>query len=203
LRTALLNWSESAFHPHSVWQYLSKTKPGLEKLLLRLPDAMFDPAWLNTEYFQRDRPPSPYFKSFDGRFGLRQRLRLSLQIDFFKRPDRSPASKGTASEGFFAGSYAYHYHNNWCVLRSGSAEIDCAAADRRWTPFDPARDFPDMAPREVVPGAVEETPRWSWAAALKREWEGFLRGQLPNMVRASQSFWYIADRLTIGRCSVR
>ena len=33
----------------------------LEGLLLRLPDALFDAAWLNTENYQRDRPPQPYF----------------------------------------------------------------------------------------------------------------------------------------------
>ena len=33
----------------------------LEGLLLRLPDALFDGAWLNTEFYQRDRPPQPYF----------------------------------------------------------------------------------------------------------------------------------------------
>jgi WD repeat and SOF domain-containing protein 1 len=33
----------------------------LEGLLLRLPDALFDGAWLNTEEYQRERPPQPYF----------------------------------------------------------------------------------------------------------------------------------------------
>jgi WD repeat and SOF domain-containing protein 1 len=48
----------------SVWQYLNRAK--LHGLLLRLPDALFDPAWLNTEYYQRDRPPFPYFAHFEG-----------------------------------------------------------------------------------------------------------------------------------------
>jgi WD repeat and SOF domain-containing protein 1 len=56
-RTALKNGLD--FHPMTVSQY---TKDAfLEGLLLRLPDALFDSAWLNTEYFQRDRPPQPYF----------------------------------------------------------------------------------------------------------------------------------------------
>jgi hypothetical protein len=83
LKTALVN--ELDFHPHSIWHYLSKTKPGLEKLLLRAPDALFDPAWLNTEYFQRDRPPSPYFKSFDGEDKLKHQIfdpSVSFQISF-------------------------------------------------------------------------------------------------------------------------
>jgi DDB1- and CUL4-associated factor 13 len=56
-RTALKNGLD--FHPMTVSQY---TKDAfIEGLLLRLPDALFDSAWLNTEYFQRDRPPQPYF----------------------------------------------------------------------------------------------------------------------------------------------
>jgi WD repeat and SOF domain-containing protein 1 len=36
----------------------------LEGLLLRLPDALFDAAWLNTEEYQRERPPQPYFTAY-------------------------------------------------------------------------------------------------------------------------------------------
>jgi len=56
-RTALKN--DLDFHPITVSRYLKEAH--LEGLLLRAPDALFDPAWLNTEYFQRDRPPQPYF----------------------------------------------------------------------------------------------------------------------------------------------
>jgi len=56
-RTALKNGLD--FHPMTVSSY---TKDAfLEPLLLRLPDALFDAAWLNTEEYQRDRPPQPYF----------------------------------------------------------------------------------------------------------------------------------------------
>lgn len=44
----------------------------LEGLLLRLPDALFDGAWLNTEFYQRDRPPQPYFTEYDRPFPLFQ-----------------------------------------------------------------------------------------------------------------------------------
>jgi len=47
------------FHPMTVSRYLKDA--GLEKLLFRVPDALFDPAWLNMERYQRDRPPFPYF----------------------------------------------------------------------------------------------------------------------------------------------
>lgn len=56
-RTALKN--DLDFHPMTVSRYLKEAY--LEGLLLRLPDALFDSAWLNTEYYQRERPPQPYF----------------------------------------------------------------------------------------------------------------------------------------------
>lgn len=56
-RTALKNLLD--FHPMTVSRYAKDAY--IEGLLLRLPDALFDSAWLNTEYYQRDRPPQPYF----------------------------------------------------------------------------------------------------------------------------------------------
>ena len=47
------------FHPMTVSRYLKDAD--LEKLLFRVPDALFDPAWLNMERYQRERPPFPYF----------------------------------------------------------------------------------------------------------------------------------------------
>lgn len=57
-RTALKNGLD--FHPMTVSRYTKDA--ALEGLLLRLPDALFDSAWLNTEFYQRDRPPQPYFQ---------------------------------------------------------------------------------------------------------------------------------------------
>lgn len=59
-RTALKNGFD--FHPMSVSVYTADAY--LESLLLRLPDALFDSAWLNTENYQRDRPPQPYFTEY-------------------------------------------------------------------------------------------------------------------------------------------
>jgi WD repeat and SOF domain-containing protein 1 len=56
-KTALENGLD--FHPMTVSRYLKDA--GLEKLLFRVPDALFDPAWLNMERYQRERPPFPYF----------------------------------------------------------------------------------------------------------------------------------------------
>lgn len=57
-RTALANGLD--FHPMSVSQYLEEAY--FQNLLFRIPDALFDSAWLNTEGYQKDRPPQPYFE---------------------------------------------------------------------------------------------------------------------------------------------
>ena len=59
-KTALENQLD--FHPMTVSRYLKDAN--LEKLLFRIPDAVFDPAWLNMEGYQRERPPFPYFSEF-------------------------------------------------------------------------------------------------------------------------------------------
>ena len=56
-RTAVKNGLD--FHPMTVSRHTRYA--ALEPLLLRLPDALFDSAWLNTGDFQRERPPQPYF----------------------------------------------------------------------------------------------------------------------------------------------
>ncbi|KAF7329836.1 hypothetical protein MKEN_00247000 [Mycena kentingensis (nom. inval.)] len=200
-RTALRNGLD--FHPMTVSRYTADAY--LEGLLLRLPDALFDAAWLNTEYFQRDRPPQPYFTEFG---------------DFFETPvTNSAAPQALGIEGFFKGSYSYHFHNFW------------------WKPFDPTRNWPDLGPRfkvgetaarralalaqaaeeaaaaaalaqaplgkdadvsindeddaETRPPAatsvdwdnetVEDDKRdVDWAAVLKRTFESYIRGERPN-----------------------
>lgn len=59
-RTALKNGLD--FHPMTVSRYTKDAY--MEDLLLRLPDALFDSAWLNTEHYQRDRPPQPYLAEY-------------------------------------------------------------------------------------------------------------------------------------------
>jgi len=60
LRTALKNNLD--FHPMSISDYLKDAR--LDDLLYRLPDALFDSAWLNMEGYQRERPPQPYFRRY-------------------------------------------------------------------------------------------------------------------------------------------
>jgi WD repeat and SOF domain-containing protein 1 len=56
-KTALKNNLD--FHPMTITAYLEEAY--LRGLLLRLPDALFDSAWLNTEGYQLMRPPQPFF----------------------------------------------------------------------------------------------------------------------------------------------
>ena len=57
-RTAVANGLD--FHPMTLSRYTKDA--GVDGLILRLPDALFDPPWLNVEDFQRDRPAFPNFK---------------------------------------------------------------------------------------------------------------------------------------------
>ncbi|GAA5840007.1 hypothetical protein JCM9279_005239 [Rhodotorula babjevae] len=96
-RSAVANGLD--FHPMTVSRYTKDAN--VEGLLLRLPDALFDPAWLNTEYYQRDRPPQPYFKRFE---------------DFFDTPKEINAAPVAAGfDGFFKGAFSYHFHNFWWI----------------------------------------------------------------------------------------
>jgi WD repeat and SOF domain-containing protein 1 len=59
-RTALKN--EFDFHPMTITQYVDQAY--VHGLLFRVPDALFDPAWLSVEIkYQRDRPPQPVFNT--------------------------------------------------------------------------------------------------------------------------------------------
>lgn len=57
MRTAMRNGMD--FHPMSVSRYVRDAR--MEGLVRRLPDALFDGAWLGTEGYQRERPAQPYF----------------------------------------------------------------------------------------------------------------------------------------------
>ncbi|TBU45217.1 hypothetical protein BD309DRAFT_956637 [Dichomitus squalens] len=173
LRTALHNGMD--FHPTTVSRYLKEAH--MEKLLYRVPDALFDPAWLNTDnqtpypwkkvYLQRDRPAQPFFTDFD---------------QFFNTPPEMGATPAVIGfDGFFRGAFLYHYHNEW------------------WKPFDRARFWPDLGPRfadvermgkeaianksaSYVEGLVKNDKRdLDWATVLKRTFEAYIRGERPNM----------------------
>ncbi|KAF9496095.1 glycosyltransferase family 32 protein [Pleurotus eryngii] len=163
IRTALRNNND--FHPMVVYRYAKEAH--MEGLLLRLPDALFDPAWLNTEDYQRDRPTQPYFTAFP---------------DFFSTSGvYSAQPQALGFEGFFRGSYSYHFHNSW------------------WTAFDEARNWPDLGPKfsaaeraaRIIAKAngttldeesvADDNRDLSWATVLKRTFEAYIRGERPNM----------------------
>jgi hypothetical protein len=106
LRTALNHGFD--LHPFTVTRYLHDAH--LEGLLLQLPTALFDSAWLDIRLFQQDRPPVPSFKSFS---------------DFFETPPASSAlPRMIGFDGFFKGAYSYHVHNLWYVYHIIQLFID-------------------------------------------------------------------------------
>ncbi|KAF7306823.1 Pyruvate kinase [Mycena indigotica] len=170
-RTALKN--DLDFHPMTVSRYLKDAY--LDGLLLRLPDALFDSAWLNTEYYQRDRPPQPYFTDF---------------ADFFDTPvSISAGPQSLGFDGFFKGAYSYHYHNYWwkpfdsirnwpdlgprfiAIERIARSNLRSASKTTS-TASGAAGDDDDSAtsdPRDL-----------DWSMVLKRTFEAYIRGERPN-----------------------
>ncbi|TRM66851.1 hypothetical protein BD626DRAFT_396374 [Schizophyllum amplum] len=172
-RTALKNGLD--FHPMSVSRYTADAQT--EGLLLRLPDALFDSAWLNTEFYQRDRPPQPYFEEF---------------ANFFDTPGRdSAAPQALGFEGFFRGAYSYHFHNFWWKPFDPS---------RNWPDLGPRFAAGERAAREALRADGQATGAdkgsdpltdkdsvWDdkrdldWSTVLKRTFESYIRGERPNM----------------------
>ncbi|KAI0788643.1 hypothetical protein C8Q75DRAFT_807845 [Abortiporus biennis] len=165
-RTALKNGLD--FHPMTISKYTKDAH--LEPLLLRLPDAMFDSAWLNTEQYQRDRPPQPYFQVFG---------------DFFDTPrEASAAPQALGFDGFFKGAYSYHFHNFWWK------PFD---ANRNFPDLGPrfiegeriARaSLESSQPTGKPPGEetiADDKRDLDWSAVLKRTCESFIRGERPNL----------------------
>ncbi|KAJ7706290.1 hypothetical protein B0H17DRAFT_1036612 [Mycena rosella] len=173
-RTALKN--DLDFHPMTVSRYLKEAM--LESLLLRLPDALFDSAWLGTEYYQRDRPPQPFFTDFG---------------DFFDTPLASSAGPHALGfDGFFKGAFSYHFHNYWWK------PFDPA---RNWPDLGPQFIAGEQAARASIRAAanaaalaegkaeipVDEDDITSdqrdldWSTVLKRTFEAYIRGERPNM----------------------
>ncbi|KAI0687426.1 hypothetical protein BC835DRAFT_404522 [Cytidiella melzeri] len=166
-RTALKNGLD--FHPMSVSKYTKDAY--LEGLLLRLPDALFDSAWLNTEQYQRDRPPQPYFTGF---------------ADFFDTPvQNSAAPQALGFDGFFKGAYSYHFHNFWWRPFDPSRNFPdlgsrFAAGERI------ARESLAAAASTKLPDLEDEQVDTDkrdldWATVLKRTFEAYVRGERPNM----------------------
>ncbi|KAI6047722.1 hypothetical protein EDC04DRAFT_2863911 [Pisolithus marmoratus] len=148
-RTALKNGLD--FHPMTVSRYTKDAY--LEGLLLRLPDALFDSAWLNTEVFQRERPPQPYFTEF---------------ADFFDTPAQSSAQpQALGFEGFFRGAYSYHFHNFWWKPFDPS---------RNWPDLGVRFSAGEKAARAA---AMPDIDPEEWVD--KRTFEAYIRNERPNM----------------------
>ncbi|KAF5384287.1 hypothetical protein D9615_003330 [Tricholomella constricta] len=180
-RTALKNGLD--FHPMTVSLYTADAF--IEPLLLRLPDALFDSAWLNTENFQRDRPPQPYFTEF---------------AEFFDTPaQNSAAPQALGFDGFFKGAYSYHFHNFWWkpfdptrnwpdlgpTFKAGEDAARAALEEAKEPPIiTTAKKEKEEAPRPASENedTIENDKRdLDWSAVLKRTFEAYLRGERPNM----------------------
>ncbi|KAH9947931.1 hypothetical protein B0H21DRAFT_736177 [Amylocystis lapponica] len=166
-RTALKNGLD--FHPMTVSKYTKDAY--LEGLLLRLPDALFDSAWLNTEDYQMDRPPQPFLKAFG---------------DFFDTPaDTSAAPHAMGFDGFYKGAYSYHFHNfwwrpfdrvrNWPDLGERFINGERVARAAAASEAGPAGDTHES---DLV---AYDQRDLSWAMVLKRTFESHIRGEIPNM----------------------
>ncbi|KAI0756590.1 hypothetical protein C8Q80DRAFT_1089994 [Daedaleopsis nitida] len=173
-RTALKNGLD--FHPMTISKYTKDS--ALEPLLQRLPDALFDPAWLNTEDYQRERPPQPFFTNFG---------------DFFETPvERSAAPQALGINGFFRGAYAYHFHNGW--WRPLDAPRNFPDLGPRF--INGERQAREQLAREQSNANVVPTPTTGplmedlvandkrdldWSTVVKRTFESYIRGESPNM----------------------
>ncbi|KAH8923055.1 hypothetical protein BT69DRAFT_186925 [Atractiella rhizophila] len=196
-KTALQNGLD--FHPMTISKYTKDAY--VEPLLLRLPDALFDPAWLNTEYYQRDRPPFPYFKRFE---------------DFFDTPNEEDAVPAVAGmEGFFKGAFSYHFHNFWWepfdprrswpdlgprfiagerkarrkvksltaagrlhAESAGPTGVSVSSSDPVVAPLQEEDD--DDSIIDWRDDVSDDERDLGWATVLKRTFEAYLRGERPN-----------------------
>ncbi|KAF6751118.1 snoRNA binding protein [Ephemerocybe angulata] len=186
-RTALKNGLD--FHPMTVTRYTADAHA--QNLLLRLPDALFDSAWLSTEDFQIDRPPQPYFTKFQ---------------DFFDTPNLTSGSpQALGFKGFFRGAYSYHFHNFWWKpfdparnfpdlgpkfestekiahekLRKAQASSAAAAAATTGA-AETSSESPSNAEEpewRTTPG--NDKRDLDWSTVLKRTFESYIRGDTPN-----------------------
>ncbi|QRV91144.1 myotubularin-related protein 10 [Ceratobasidium sp. AG-Ba] len=173
-RTAFRNGLD--FHPMTVWRYMRDAH--LQGLLLRLPDALFDSAWLNTEDYQRDRPAFPFFTDF-------QQFFEPKKVD-------AAAPNMLGFEGFFRGAYSYHFHNFWWLpfdkvrnypdlgprFAAGEQRAKDNLLRKAKALAKSAGDDPNHINLEFQQA---DTADLSWATVLKRTFESYLRGERPNM----------------------
>ncbi|WWC72583.1 uncharacterized protein I206_106545 [Kwoniella pini CBS 10737] len=193
-KTALENGLD--FHPMTVSRYLKDA--GLDKLLFRVPDALFDPAWLNMERYQRERPPFPYFPEFS----------VFFSNDKFDTAGPQPLG----FDGFFRGAFSYHFHNFWWLpfdptrnfpdlgqrfikgekALKEAAKLNSLKGQNENIENNDNIDDDDEGDGEIgktkIEGESLVTTRedmddeidLSWSTVLKRTFEGYLRGERAN-----------------------
>ncbi|KAG7098498.1 hypothetical protein E1B28_000442 [Marasmius oreades] len=149
LRTALKN--DFDFHPMTITDYLRDAK--MEELLFRLPDALFDSAWLNMEGYQRERPPMPNFSRFE---------------EFFETPAVDSATPQVVGfDGFFKGAFSYHFHNSWSRLSDSTRNFPDLGSR--------------LTENANATNTVKDKQDLDWSAVMKRTFEAYIRGERGNM----------------------
>ncbi|KAF9270182.1 hypothetical protein L218DRAFT_18039 [Marasmius fiardii PR-910] len=154
LRTAVRN--DLDVHPKTITRYLDKAHS--RDLLYEIPDALFDPAWLNVDHYQRRRPPQPYLTNFR---------------HFFDTPESENAGPlALGFDGFFKGAYAYHYHNFWWKPFDPTCN---------WPDLGPRFEENERKARNGTEQEYIDRRDLDWSAVMKRTFESYIRGERPNM----------------------
>ncbi|KAJ7805563.1 hypothetical protein B0H14DRAFT_3771103 [Mycena olivaceomarginata] len=124
-RTALRNGLD--FHPVSIFMLRPRTRTSRGYSFVCPTHCSTVPGSIRRNT-NGTRPPQPYFTAFG---------------DFFDTPEiNSAAPQALGFDGFFKGSYSYHFHNFW------------------WKPFDSARNWPDLAHLQGPQFLVVERAAW-------------------------------------------
>ncbi len=185
LRTALKN--ELDFHPIPASNYVKHGK--LDSLLYRAPGALFDPAWMNADGYQRDRPPQPYFKrcpAFRTYILMSQINLLPTGFQTFSTHPRlsAPPHKLWA----LTASSKVHLRTISTTLGSFPSPLLLALqlnSIDRWKPVDPGQNWPNLGQFGNSTTVLTEFPDperdLSWSTVLKRTFEAYIRGERPNM----------------------
>ncbi|KAI6162101.1 hypothetical protein EDD17DRAFT_1508393 [Pisolithus thermaeus] len=159
-RTALKNGLD--FHPMTVSRYTKDAH--LEGLLLRLPDALFDSAWLNTGSIPaRETAATLLHRVLPRTFTM-------SPANLFVSAQSSAQPQALGFEASSAGRIPITSITSELGPRFSAGEKAARAAA-----------MPDIDPEEWVDKAADDKRDLDWATVLKRTFEAYIRNERPNM----------------------
>ncbi|KAI9629673.1 hypothetical protein KEM48_012737 [Puccinia striiformis f. sp. tritici PST-130] len=202
-KTALANGLD--FHPMTISRYTKDAY--LDGLLLRLPDALFDSAWLNTEYYQRDRPAFPYFKRFEDFFdppretdagpaaiGLMDSSgahSVIISITFggprFEEGERIIRGKALAAKQLISNSHSTSNSKNKASSSNNNnkKKNEGKNTDQLHNGHEKSREELESELIRSIKldqdDVADDERDLGWATVLKRTFEAYLRCERPNM----------------------